>query len=93
MLNITFRDKDGQTWHQVTKRTARRLYEDGQTIKACAANMRPGFPWYPEIALDKELIDIANGEPVPFDRIINQFEFYNCTPETGTYARFYAKEA
>jgi hypothetical protein len=80
MLNISI---DG--YNQISKATARKLYNDGATVYMCAANMRPGAPWYPEMS-----VDCRDGD---FTRICNDFIWYNCTSETGTYIRFYVKES
>lgn len=94
MIGYSFRDKAGNTWHQVTKTTARKAYDAGQAVTICAANLRPGFPWYPEVEIEKDHMEEINAGPVPFDRIVNQYEAHNCYgAETGKYARFYAMEA
>lgn len=93
MKNITFKDSNGITWKQISKAAARKLYDGGSVIKVCAANLRPGFPYNPDVNIDKARLEKINYGPVPFDQFVNQFEFYNCfDSETGRYARFY-KEA
>ena len=76
---------DGYT--RVSKARARKMYNDGETVYFCACNLRPGKPYFPEIAVNKEY------DFQMFENRINAFEFYNCTcNETGRYAAFYIKE-
>ena len=90
MLNIMYKDKNGKTWKQASKAAARKAYNAGLKITLCAANMRPGFPYYPEIVTDKErMTEVNAGEDVDFEKLVNHFEYYNCTSETGKYTRFY----
>ena len=87
MKNLTF-TVDHKDWTQVTKATARKLYNAGSEIMICAANMRPGGPWKPEVIIDKAYLQDTDRDP-DFDKYVNAFTYYNCTPETGSYPRFY----
>lgn len=71
---------------QIQKRTAKKLFESGETICITACNMNPFGVWSQCIDIKK---DIDNKDS--FDSIVNAFEYYNCSNETGLYATFYKK--
>ena len=70
---------------KVQKRTARKIYNTGGVVWLQACRMRQGNIWtgdgYP----------IRNGDGDEFDKIINNFEYYNCDAERGKYTSFYIK--
>lgn len=73
---------------RITKRQARKRYATGKTFYMCPVNLRPGKPWNPERRIDA--LDMA--EPYPFDSIVENFEYFNCTnTETGFYPAYYVK--
>ena len=74
------------TIKQIQKRTARKLYESGETIYLQSSNFHPFGVWSQCIDIKK---DINNSDS--FDSVINAFEYYNCNNETGLYATFYKK--
>ena len=74
------------TIKQVQKRTAKKLYESGETIYLQSSNFHPFGVWSQCHDIKK---DIDNKDS--FDSIINAFEYYNCSAETGLYATFYKK--
>lgn len=81
MRNLTFYE-NGKRFDRVSKAAARRAYENGVPVIFCPVKMHPfGM-------LGGAVMDITRtGET--FQKVINAFEFYNCTPETGTYTAFY----
>lgn len=76
---------DGYT--RISKARARKMFNNGETVYFCARNLRPGKPWYPESAINKERAFNT------FENVVNAFEFYNCVnSETGKYTAFYTRE-
>ena len=74
------------TIKQIQKRTARKLFESGETIYLQSSNFHPFGVWSQCHDIKK---DINNNDS--FDSIINAFEYYNCNNEMGLYASFYKK--
>lgn len=73
---------------RISKRAAKKIWNNGENetvIYFCPVNLRPGWPWNPEIAFYK------TGEN--FEKSVAAFEYYNCTcNETGRYTAFYIME-
>lgn len=85
---------------RISKIEARKRFNNGESLYVIAHKMRPGFPFSMGMTIDgaANLKDFAesypNGHPnIPgfnaFDRMLNNFSYYNCTHETGYYAAFY----
>lgn len=71
---------------RVSKKTAERLYNMGFKVLFCPCNLSPVSPWGVGVWMDN-----SGGEG--FNRLINEFEYYNCTnAETGKYTAFYVGE-
>lgn len=72
-------------WHRVAKPLARNAYEQGEEVGICASNMRA-----------ESFMAVFNKEdaeaPESFDALVNAYEYYNCTNETGRYASFFLKD-
>ena len=70
---------------EISKRQARERYNNGKIIRLMANNLNPNS---------------YLGEPSPvhkdcgkeFEKICNEFAYYNCTKETGKKIKFYVKE-
>ena len=73
---------------RITKRVARKMYDDGMDIIIAAHKLNPESPFCVGCYITKEL----DGEIIPFDKAVNYYEIYNCNSETGYYAAFYIKE-
>ena len=81
---------------RISKAKARKLWGKAD-ISLCPSNLRPGFPWRPNI--DVFAADISKAlaseyahesEAASFDDYVQNFEWYNCTGnETGKYTAFY----
>lgn len=83
-------------WKRVSKTTARKLYDEGKTIRLCPVKCHPCNEYYP-MSFDMSINDTWAVEPLEwektFDARTNQFEYYNCQyNELGKYAAFYVKE-
>lgn len=71
---------------KIRKNTARKLYNMGKSILILPCKCHPGAMWLHGFEIRKT--DPKND----FDRLINEFEYYNCNAETGTYTAYYAEE-
>lgn len=80
MRNITING-----YKRITKRTAVKLYERGQSVLFCPVKLIPGGVWGNGCIITKE-------EGRAFDQALNAFEYYNCNNATGNYTAFYIKE-
>ena len=86
-------------WIRVDKRTARRLYNEGHTIRLVPVKCSPvnNTVWHTVnikdrgcAGIDPELFDWE----LKFDSRVNQFEYYNCQyNELGKYSAYYVREA
>ena len=70
---------------RINKKEARRRFNNGEEITLVACKMRVDSPWGPGYRID-------NKQEKDFDSIVNAFEYYNCTRETGYYASYYVEE-
>ena len=70
---------------EITKQQAREMYNEGNIVRLMASKLNPHSYW---------------GEPLPvnkdcgkeFDKLCNEFMYYNCTKETGKKIKFYVTE-
>ena len=89
MLNRSYsREIKGNRFYfeRVDKKTARRAYNNNLTVIFCPVNLSPFSPWGLDMPMNKENYN-CNG--IEFEKLINEFEFYNCNSETGRYTAFY----
>lgn len=81
------------TWERVNKSQARLAYLGGLTVVICPCNLRPFTDWHNERRInrkDREQFVIDEiGVINDFNNMINSFEYYNCSNETGKYTAFY----
>lgn len=85
MKGIEFRNEAGITFKQITKVTARKMFEARKVVMMVASNERPFTPWHVEYFLRH------NNEAGDFEAQVNGYTYYNCiNSETGKYPRFYA---
>lgn len=91
MYNRLFKDNNGKEWERIDKRKARRLYNQGITLVLCADNLRPFDFWNCGIETNiNNLDEYDRNTPDIFDKLCNQFRFYNCVScETGYNIAFY----
>jgi hypothetical protein len=78
MLNIQV---GGYT--QISKKEAHKLFNDAGTVYLCAANLRPGAPWYPEVAISISQTDLN------FNEKCTAFQYYNRTSKSQMQIRYY----
>lgn len=82
MKKYTFTD-GGYTFQRIDKKAARRAYNNGLRVMLCPVNLRPGYPYHPEIS-------ISGKAAATFEEALTAFEFYNLRgKETGRYTAFY----
>lgn len=75
--------ENGFTFKRINKTQARRAYNNGLRVVVCPVNLRPGYPWYPEII-------VSGKSGATFEEMLNAFIYYNIRDnETGKYAAFY----
>lgn len=78
----------GTMMQQVQKRTARKLFQEGETIYLLPCNMRFDSVWQSPLAISN---DVSRSLGYTFDQLCNNYEHYNCDSERGRYVRFYVK--
>lgn len=71
---------------RINKAAARKMYNNGQSFWITACNM----PAERGILIGS--LSFEKLTEIPFDTMVNSFEYYNCFSETGRYAAFYASE-
>lgn len=71
---------------KINKRTARKLYNTGKPFWIVACNLRPQYGILIGSASFEHMAEI------PFDAMVNSFEYYNCSNNTGRYAAFYTDD-
>lgn len=82
MNKYTYQDGN-HTFKRVNKTTARRAYNNGLRVILCPCNLRPGFPFHPEIS-------VFGKSGATWESALNAFKFYNLrNSETGRYTAFY----
>lgn len=82
MRQYTFTE-NGFTFERVNKKQARKAYNNGLRVVVCPVNLRPGYPWYPEIS-------VSGKSGATFEEMLNAFIYYNIRDnETGKYPAFY----
>ena len=72
------------TIERISKRAARKLYENGESVYMQSCKFHPLGGW-------EKGMEIPNIGESTFDAMVNSFEYYNCSYEQGYYASFYKK--
>ena len=73
---------------QISKRTAKKFFEDGKEIFIQSSNMTFENVWQSAAGIEKS--SLMYGES--FDSICNSFEYYNCDNYRGKYIHFFIRE-
>lgn len=73
---------------RINKRIARKLYNDGVDVLFIPCKLRPDNMWGLGIWENVNL----SGQYGSFDKLCNEFIWYNCNFETGNYIAFYIKD-
>ena len=74
---------------QISKRTARKLWDEGREIYLHSSNMRFDNVWQHPMSGSKDGYSF-NG--YTFDQVCNDYESYNCDNERGRYPAYYVEE-
>lgn len=85
---------------RISKRTAEKLYDNGETIRICACKLSPVnmFGMYADTnnrdftAISGDGFNTTIARNRDFETVVNAFQYYNCNHETGYYPAFYTKE-
>ena len=72
---------------RVNKQKAKRLYHQGVELTLLPCNVPLNNLW-----IAGHTFNIQQMEHREFDKIVNSFEFYNCSRELGRYTAFYVEE-
>ena len=73
---------------QISKRTARKLWDEGREIYLHSSNMRFDNMWQHPMSASKDGYSF-NGDT--FDQVCSSYENYNCDNERGRYIHFFVK--
>lgn len=87
MRNLSFSGKyfgEEITLTQIQKRTAKKMFQDGETVYIQSSNFHPFGVW-------SQCFEIDNKNGDSFESIVNSFEYYNCNNVAGKYAVFYKR--
>lgn len=71
---------------KINKAAARKLYNSNRSFWIVACNLRPQCGILIGSTSFERMADI------PFDNMVNSFEYYNCNNDTGRYAAFYTDD-
>lgn len=71
---------------KINKAVARKLYDANRPFWIVACNLRPQCGILIGSTSFESMADI------PFDDMVNSFEYYNCSNDTGRYAAFYTDD-
>jgi hypothetical protein len=73
-------------WRRVRKTEARKAYDAGRDVVLCPCKLYPFDAWRPAI--------MANAKHFgsDFAKLVRNFEWQNCTNETGRYTTFYVHD-
>ena len=88
MYRYEFTNND-RTFTRVNKTIAKKAFTKGFTIALCPSNLMPGTPWHHEYITNRDTYPETD-----FDKLVNEFEWYNCTnTETGKRAAFFIEKS
>ena len=72
---------------KIRKNTARKLFNEGRELIIIPCNCSPNGAWLTGFRICKNYLENSD-----FDRLINEFEYYNCNGELGRYTHYYLEE-
>lgn len=73
---------------KINKAAARKLFSKHKEFWIVPCNLRPEYGVLIG-ATGHTYDEIESGFKNTFDKLVNQFEYYNCNNETGRYSAFY----
>lgn len=84
-------NKNGKTYRQIRKDTARKLFAAGKEIALLQCKANPFYIFNDFITISPE--DFPHNERnEKFNSYISWYEWYNCNNELGKYANFFVME-
>lgn len=89
MRSETFKNYDGKVLVRINKKTAHRMYKEGNIIYAC-----PVFsnPWLMGVNAIDWMITMSDEEKENYwNHMLNLIAFYQCSAELGHYLKFYVE--
>lgn len=72
---------------RISKAEAKKKYENGDSVLFIPCKLNPENSWGLGIEENKYLW----GQCDSFEKLCNEYTFYNCNSETGTYIAFYTR--
>lgn len=97
-MKPTIRDNErNKNYEKATKNQAFAAWKKGVEVVICPSKMYPFGVWrcgmdFPDLKRAKEEQRYNEDIRKVFNRIVTNFEWYNCTNETGKTAAFYVKQ-
>lgn len=85
-MKTDYYDYNGIIYKKVSKRTAEKLFDLGVSIHLFPSKLRPFSEW----TLEGFVID--NDNDLEFEKILNQFSYYNGNTETGKGICYYVAD-
>ena len=79
---------DFRTVERISKIKAAELYNNGFDVLFIPCKLNPENNFYNLGIWQNQFLD---GQYNSFEKLLNAFEYYNCTNETGKYTAFYIK--
>ena len=83
-------------YRRISKPAARKAYQSGETVYIIPCKLSPANVYMPAMAIsckpsqDETPVNMP-GCAATFEKRVNAFEYYNCSPETGNYTAFYTR--
>ena len=76
------------TVKRISKKTAKKLFEQGKTIYVQSSNFKPFGVWSQAIDINNQKDCFLSGV-YSFEQYVKSFEQYNCSYQQGYYTSFY----
>jgi hypothetical protein len=73
---------------RITKREAQKRFNEGELVVLCPRKMRPEGPFSMGVSVAKKDYE-NNWGADPWERMYNNWSFYNSSYETGYYPHYY----
>lgn len=87
-MNNRYISNNGKTLKRITKTRAKTLYSQGKKVLFVPCKLNPFNMWGLGIWENNQL----DGQFETFEKLVNAYEFYNCSSETGKYIAFYIEQ-
>ena len=86
-----FFKSQGTTYKRITKPHARKLFNQGKLICIAPVNANMYYALCNLYAFINNY-DFDMNETLDFDKVVNEYEYYNCNSELGYYSKFFVNE-